>query len=205
MSRVFLNRMLEVLRNHHGRKKIVLDQEFHKDIQWFIKFMPKFNGTTFFDPRPITATLELDACLTGLGGRFGAQIYALPLPPAYQQLDIAYLEMINILVAIRLWGRSWSHKKVLIKCDNQAVVSILKTGKTRDSTLATIARNILLEASCLHITITVIHVLGKDNKVADTLSRWQNSAHDQQILHNYITNPIWVEANTSLLILDLSI
>ena len=52
MSRVFLKRMLEVLRNHHGKKKVLLDQEFHKDIQWFIKFMPQFNGTTFFDPRP---------------------------------------------------------------------------------------------------------------------------------------------------------
>ena len=205
MSRVFLNRMLEVLRKNHGKRKIQLDQEFHKDIQWFVKFMPQFNGTTFFDPRPISATLELDACLTGLGGRFGAEIYALPLPVAYQHLDIAYLEMINILVAIRLWGHNWANKKVLIKCDNQAVVSILKSGRTRDSTLATITRNILLEASWIHITITVIHVLGKNNTVADTLSRWQNSAKDRQILHSNIINPIWVQANASLLILDLSI
>ena len=60
MSRVFLNRMLAVPRKNHGRKNISLDEEFHKDIQWFIKFMPQFNGTTFFDPRLIAATVELE-------------------------------------------------------------------------------------------------------------------------------------------------
>ena len=113
--------------------------------------------------------------------------------------------MINILVATRLWGHSWAHKKVLIKCGNQAVVSILKIGRTRDSAQASIARNILLEVSCLHISISVIHVLGKDNAVADVLSRWQNSTKDWQILHNNVINPIWVQADTSLLITDLSI
>ena len=95
---------------------------------------------------------ELDACLTGLGGRLDNQIYTLPLAPDHQYLDIAYLEMVNILVAIRLWGRLWQHKKIIIKCDNQAVVSILKLGKTKDSTLACIARNILFEAARLHIS-----------------------------------------------------
>ena len=165
--------------------------------------MPQFNGTTFFDPRPITATLELDARLTGLGGRLDNQVYTLPLAPAHQLMDIAYQEMVNILVAIRLWGSGWCNWKIVIKCDNQAVVSILRLGKTRDSTLACIGRNILLEAARLHITLSVIHVLGKNNAV--TLSRWQNSENDWRIIRNNIRHPQWMHADTSLLTLDLSI
>ena len=33
---------------NHDKKNLQLDEEFHKDIQWFVKFMPQFKGTTFF-------------------------------------------------------------------------------------------------------------------------------------------------------------
>ena len=108
-------------------------------------------------------------------------------------------------MAIRLWGNNWTHQKIVIKCDNQAVVSILKLGKTKDSALACIARNILLEAARLHITMSVIHMLGKNNVVADTLSRWQNTHNNWHTLYSSIENPIWVHADASLLTFYLSI
>ena len=46
-SRFFLNRMLEVLRNSQKRAKIQLTPEFHRDFNWFRKFIPKFNGCAF--------------------------------------------------------------------------------------------------------------------------------------------------------------
>ena len=36
--------------------------------------------------------------------------------------------MVNILVAIRTWGRAWTGKTLLVHCDNAAVVSVLTTG-----------------------------------------------------------------------------
>ena len=50
--------------------------------------------------------------------------------------------MLNILVALRVWAKQWASKKILLKCDNQAVVSVLNSGKTQDLTLAAMARNI---------------------------------------------------------------
>ena len=38
--------------------------------------------------------------------------------------NIAYTEMINILVALKVWHIQWAGLKVRIQCDNQAVVSI---------------------------------------------------------------------------------
>ena len=51
-------------------------------------------------------------------------------------------QVVNILLALRLFAKLWSTKKILIPCDNQAVVTVLKSGKTRDAFLAASARNI---------------------------------------------------------------
>ena len=67
--------------------------------------------------------------------------------------NIAYLEMINILVAVKVWHAQWANLNVMIKCDNQAVVSVLSTGRTRDQTLATYARNILCGLVLLILTL----------------------------------------------------
>ena len=48
LSHFFLNRMLEVLRSSQKGEKIHLTQEFHRDLNWFTNFIPKFNGTAFF-------------------------------------------------------------------------------------------------------------------------------------------------------------
>ena len=60
------------------------------------------------------------------------KVYALPLPKEWQTANIASLEMINILVALKVWHLQWAGHRVLIHCDNQAVVSVLNTGKSRN-------------------------------------------------------------------------
>ena len=52
-SRFFLNRMLDVLRNMGEEKFTNLDLNFFQDLNWFSKFLTKFNGVAFFDHRPI--------------------------------------------------------------------------------------------------------------------------------------------------------
>ena len=42
--------------------------DFKRNLRWFDKFLPLYNGVSLYDHRPIDHTLELDACLTGLGG-----------------------------------------------------------------------------------------------------------------------------------------
>ena len=98
----------------------------------------------------IMEEIELDASLQGLGARWCSQIYSISIPLGYENMTIVHLEMLNILVAIRIWGPQWTGKAIRIACDNQAVVMVLNSGKTRDLTLAAIARNIFMEAA--HLT-----------------------------------------------------
>ena len=90
----------------------------------------------------------------------------------YQHLNIAYLEMLNILVALNVWHKEWAGLKVQVQCDNQAVVSVLSNGRSHAPVLAEYARNIFLWISALNIDLKVVHVSGKLNKLAGLLSKW---------------------------------
>ena len=67
-ARIFLNRMLELLRASHGCQKILLTSDFKRDLRWFDRFLSKYNGISMYVHKRGEATLELDACLTGFGG-----------------------------------------------------------------------------------------------------------------------------------------
>ena len=115
--------------------------------------------------------VELDACLVGLGGRYDENlVYHLPVVKHYGNLSIVHLEMINILVAVRIFVHIWHRKLVLVKCDNEAVVQVLTSGKTRDPFLAACARNIWHECGIRDVELRYVNVRGRDNKTADLLS-----------------------------------
>ena len=66
-ARVFVNRLLETLRNMGSKAN--MSAAILKDINWFCQLVQKFNGTCQYMYTPVACveTIELDACLTGLG------------------------------------------------------------------------------------------------------------------------------------------
>ena len=183
---IFLNRMLELLRASHGSQKILLTPDFKRDLRWFDKFLCKYNGISMYNHKKVDATLELDDCLTGFGGCCVNLVYHLPIERGYNNWTIVHLEMLNIPIAVRLFQRQWASSRVLIRCDNEAVVSVLRTGKTRNPYLAACARNIWYVSATSDIDLQYAHIRGLDNKIADVLSRWQGSIQQIQWLHSRI-------------------
>ena len=110
--------------------------------------------------------------------------------------------MVNIFLALRLFAQLWSTKKIEIHCDNQAVVTVLKSGITRDAFLAASARNIWYLKAVHDIDIQYSHIRGASNQLADTLSRWQGSVDQVQFLHSQICDPVWLPVSENLLDLD---
>ena len=100
-ARIFINRILHLFRNSSGKKRIKLTLEFFLDMKWSQKFLPNFNGITFFDKPTMQHqdTLHLNASLTGLGGIWSNRVYSSPILaiPGFD-FKIIHLEMINILV-----------------------------------------------------------------------------------------------------------
>ena len=201
-ARIFLNRMLDLLRTNYDKTVITLNEEFRRDLRWFQNFLTTYNGASFYDHVRAYHLVELDACLSGLGGRWENLVYHLPLPQYYGNLGIAQLEMVNILVAIRLFASLWHRKSILIRCDNAAAVSVLNTGKARDPFLAAVARNIWLELAKQDIQAVYRHIPGKVNQVADLLSRWQGTQAQCVKLYSLVENPLWLPTNIKLLELN---
>ena len=63
-------------------------------------------------------------------------------------------------------------RNVIIYCDNMAVVSRLTSGRSWDEFLGTIACNVWLITASHDIELSILHVPGKDNGRADSLSLW---------------------------------
>ena len=208
-ARIFINRMLTLLRNNAHKKKITLNHDFFQDLRWFLTFLPNFNGITCISKAmiPEDHTLYVDASLTGLGGVWSNRVYAAPVIQLVKlDLKIVHLEMLNILVALRKWNQFWSHSTVRIYCDNIAVVQVVQSGKTKDPYLAACIRNIWLLTATYDINLVVQHIQGIHNVIADCLSRLYSVKHtDPQLLKILRENFIWDKVLTEDLKVDLSI
>ena len=72
--------------------------------------------------------------MEGLGGSYDNYVYALSIPKSFRGYNIAHLEILNVVVALKIWGQVWANKSIEIRCDNLAVVEILSLGEARDNT-----------------------------------------------------------------------
>ena len=113
--------------------------------------------------------------------------------------------MINLLVAIRLWGEEWQHQHVKFYVDNNLVVQIFNTGYTRDKVLAACIRNIWFYMSLWDISVQVNPIPGYQNKTADLLSRWNNSVEHHNRLNILVKESTWCTVSQALFHLDYNI
>ena len=191
-SRTFLNRLLETLRSMKNAKSIELSAEFKKDLRWWAMFIEEFNGVSFIPPavwdEPDVA-FSTDSCLQGCGGICGTQYFHFAYPDAIriQSLAIHKLEMLAVLIAVRLWGRSFQGMRLQIFCDNSAAVEVINSSKTRDPFLATCIRELWLEVSKHNFELRAVHLPGEENRVADWLSRWTVHEKYPKMFHQFIS------------------
>ena len=82
-------------------------------------------------------------------------VYSLPLQRGFRDYSIVHLEILNIVVALEIWGPFWKDNTIAIKYDNMAVVEVLNTWRTRDAILATSVQNIWLLTSMFTIELVV--------------------------------------------------
>ena len=61
---------------------------------------------------------------------------------------------------MKIFKNSWSGHKMLVKCDNEAVITVLRSGKTKDTYLAAVARKVWYLASLSDIDIQYVHIRG---------------------------------------------
>ena len=126
---------------------------------------------------PLFKDIYSDASLTGLGGNLKIMYmpYLCPIIIRATILPNQVLEMLNVVVALKIWSHHWANKCIKLFCYNRAVEDVLSSGRAQDQILATCARNVWLLTTTYNIVLVVSHILGAHNNVADLLSRWKNT------------------------------
>ena len=136
---------------------------------------------------------------------FGNMVYHLAIPRNFINYNIAHLELLNILVALKVWAYHWANKKIYIKCDNLTSVEVLKMDRAHNPVMATIARNIWLTTAKFNIHFSCQNIACLVNQKADLLSRWSNMQSDLIKLRQLEPDQIWMPCNIDLTLLNENI
>ena len=181
--RFFLQRMIALTKGltksqHHIR----LNNGFREDLRMWKQFIVNWNGTNMFMNEAWedsnTMALYTDASGTeGFGGIYGKEWFQgrwqphqmLPAPG----ISTDWQELYAILVACSIWGASWSQKRIIFWCDNQPVVHILNTKRSKEPKIMVLMSKLTLLTMQHNFYFKVRHIEGVHNTKADPLSRFQ--------------------------------
>ena len=167
---------MKAKRLHH---RLDITHEARADIAWWSQFLPRWNGTARFIEPPWSSADSLDlftdaAASVGAGAFFHGSWFFIPWPQMVmdnKELHITWMELFPIVVAARLWGRSWSQKRIRFHTDNMAVVDIWYRQSTRVPLVMSLIRDLFFTAASYNFHVAISHIPGRSNTIADLISR----------------------------------
>ena len=185
-GRTFLRRVLDLMNTlPKPASQCRLTLEFHRDIAWWREFLEVFNGQCdFHDLRPVTS-LQTDACSEAVGASFeGDWFYSnfLVDHKDLYRLHINYKEAICVVLAAIRWASFWRNKTIHVFCDNTAAVAMLNKGTTKNPVMMQFLRQLFWLSATFNFRIKAFHVPGRENILADDISR----IHDADHLHSFL-------------------
>ena len=178
-GRVFLAGLIQWIRGMDRRQEYAIPGEARKDIAWWGRCAQHFNGISliWLHKEPDMDNLVTsDACLVGYGATCGNQYLRGRFPRALQGKNIALLEILAVMVALKTWGHKLGGHYFWIHVDNEAVAAVLNMGASRDVSLQDVLREIALIAARHQFVIKGRHISGVSNRIPDWLSRWHEKA-----------------------------
>ena len=151
------------------------------DTKIWLSFLDFFNGSNCFPDQFWSSDLHLFT--DSAGGSHGCAAYLEPHWSVFKWpanwantnliRDITFLELIPISLAFMLWSHKLQGKKLLLHTDNLGLVSILNKKSSKSKRVMHLIRPLVLNSLMHNIQFKAIHIVGKDNGIADALSRQQ--------------------------------
>lgn len=184
-GRIFVSRLLNWLRqafpsNHVGSGHRIfrsIPAEVHKDLEWWYKFLRQYNGVSimFLENWSIPDEfLSCDSCLDGFGAICGKQFFhsKFPLSITNDHLHINCLELLVVIIAVKIWAKKFKGKRLMIICDNEASVTVINSGSTKDKYMQKCLRELCFISAVHEFEVRAKHISTEENRLADYLSRW---------------------------------
>ena len=172
-SRTFVRRIIQLSKKvKHLHHKVRLNREFQADIEWWLAFLPSWNGVAmFYDHEWITSSamdFYSDASNVAVAGYWQGDWFVELTDTSH---TIAWRELYAVVLAAATWAPAWSGRKILFHCDNMAVVQVLASGSSKNPELMALLRALFFIAASYQFTFSSTYVNIKLNVGADCLSR----------------------------------
>ena len=168
-GRIFMSRLLNNLRAFpSSRRTAVVSHDMKLDIDWWLTFLPLFNGVSFIKSEVWSFDdfhFSTDACLSGGGATCQDQCFSVVFPPNILQeaTHITALELFVVVVAIRAWAPLLPHHRFIVSCDNEAAATVINSGITRDPFMQRCLRQLWFTASLHDFEVRASFVPGDHN------------------------------------------
>ena len=175
-GRPFLRRLYALQEvGSHPMHHIRLNNAARADILWWHLFMEKWNGISMlWDTQRYSSDITVYSDASGSWGCWALwqqKWFNLPWSVQLQTCSIAVKELVPVVVTAALYGSQWRGKIVTFRVDNIAVVEVLNSTSCRDNHLMHLVRLLVFLASYHNFWFTASHIQGKQNTLADALSR----------------------------------
>ena len=92
-------------------------------------------------------------------------------PDHWHERHITVKELLPVVLSIAIWGYMWRSGALRCRCDNAAVVTILRSGMSKYEHVMHLIRTLFFLAAGYNLSIVGKHIPGMINRAADTHSR----------------------------------
>ena len=159
----------------HLHYKVKLSRDAREDVVWWLNSASTWNRKSVFYDEDWSDSVKMeiytDASDLGIGAVFKDEWFSVELSSAEKSMSIAWRELLAIVVACATWGEKLPGKKILLHCDNSAVVEIVNTGTCRCREIMCLVRGLFSICVKYNFDIKLQHIAGVSNIAADSLSR----------------------------------
>ena len=171
-GRSFLRRMIALLQQYRNKyHPIRLNHGFRSNLHWWASFAAQWNGTSYI-ATGVQVHFATDASGNwGCGAWHQRSWFQWKWDDVTRLLAIAVKELLPIILATLVCGRSWYGKKVLCNCDNQAVVAGLRSRSSPHPQIMHLLRCLYFVEATHRFELGSTYITSSDNDLADDPSR----------------------------------
>ena len=173
-ARIFMAALLNGLHSLQRSEFLYLNDEIKSDLQWWLAFLPQYNGISLIPPSVYCAdTIVTDACLIGAGGVSGNECFHTTFSDHIIEdtdYNINVKEILAIIVSLRLWASQLKGHCLLIQSDNETCVQVINSRHSVSPLLQQCLRILWLICATHDLDLQAEHIPGFLNPCADLLS-----------------------------------